>query len=46
VARIVATTTYDNRESIGVMAKVGMRIGQNRLSTPPWLQVVGMIDFE
>jgi RimJ/RimL family protein N-acetyltransferase len=46
LARIVATTTYDNHASIGVMAKLKMRVGRNRLSTTGWPQVVGMTDFE
>lgn len=46
LARIVATTTYDNRESMGVMVNVGMRIGRNRLPAPEWLQIVGVTNFE
>ena len=42
--RIVATTTYDNIRSIGVMRRVGMRIEQNPFAEPPWLQVVGSLD--
>lgn len=42
--RIVATTTYDNVPSIGVMQKVGMRIEKNPFADPPWLQVVGILD--
>jgi RimJ/RimL family protein N-acetyltransferase len=42
--RIVATTTYDNTASMGVMRKVGMRIERNPYSDPPWLQVVGVLD--
>jgi len=41
--RVVATTTYDNAASIGVMRSVGMRIEQNPYPDPPWLQVVGAI---
>jgi ribosomal-protein-alanine N-acetyltransferase len=40
--RIVATTTYDNAASIGVMRKLGMRIERNPFPDPPWLQIVGM----
>ena len=42
--RIVATTTYDNAGSIGVMRKVGMRIEKNPFPDPPWLQVVGILE--
>ena len=42
--RIVATTTYENTRSIGVMRRVGMRIEQNPFAEPPWLQVVGSLD--
>ena len=44
LARIVATTSYDNVASIGVMRAVGMRITRNPLPTPPWLQVVGVLN--
>jgi RimJ/RimL family protein N-acetyltransferase len=46
VRRIVATTTYDNAASIGVMRKVGMRIEKNPYPNPPWFQVVGIIEKE
>jgi RimJ/RimL family protein N-acetyltransferase len=42
--RIVATTTYENVTSIGVMRKVGMRIEQNPYSDPFWFQVVGILE--
>jgi predicted acetyltransferase len=42
--RIVATTTYDNAASMGVMRKLGMRIEQNPYSDPPWFQVVGILE--
>jgi [ribosomal protein S5]-alanine N-acetyltransferase len=42
--RVVATTDYDNIGSIGVMRKLRMRIEKNPLSTPPWLQVVGVLE--
>jgi hypothetical protein len=42
--RVLATTTYDNAASIGVMRKLGMRIERNPLSTPEWLQVVGVLN--
>lgn len=42
--RIVATTTYDNAGSIGVMRRLGMRIERNPFPEPPWLQVVGVLE--
>ena len=42
LARIVATTTYDNVASIGVMRKLGMIIEHNPLPEPPWMQIVGV----
>jgi RimJ/RimL family protein N-acetyltransferase len=42
--RLVATTTYENVRSMGVMRRVGMRIEQNPYADPPWLQVVGILD--
>jgi ribosomal-protein-alanine N-acetyltransferase len=42
--RIVATTTYDNAASMGVMRKVGMRIETNPSPEPSWLQVVGLLE--
>ena len=42
LARIVATTTYDNAASIGVMRKLGMTIEHNPLPEPPWMQIVGV----
>lgn len=44
LARLVATTTFDNAGSVGVMRRLGMRIERNPFPTPPWLQVVGVID--
>lgn len=44
--RIVATTTYDNAGSMGVMRRVGMRIEKNPRPDPPWLQVVGILEAE
>lgn len=41
--RVVATTSYQNAASIGVMKKLGMRIDRNPYSDPPWLQVVGVL---
>jgi [ribosomal protein S5]-alanine N-acetyltransferase len=42
--RIVATTTYDNLASIGVMRRLGMSIKRNPSTQPPWLQVVGVLN--
>jgi RimJ/RimL family protein N-acetyltransferase len=42
--RIVATTDDDNAGSIGVMRKLGMRVENNPLAEPPWLQVVGVLE--
>lgn len=42
--RVVATTAYENVASIGVMAKLGMRIEKNPRPEPPWLQVVGILE--
>jgi RimJ/RimL family protein N-acetyltransferase len=44
LARIVATTSYDNLASIAVMRKLGMRLERNPLPDPPWLQVVGVLE--
>ncbi len=43
--RIVATTSYDNPASTGVMHKLGMRIEKNPLPEPAWLQVVGVLVY-
>ena len=43
LARIVATTTYDNAASIGVMRRLGLRIEHNPLPAPPYMQVVGIL---
>lgn len=42
--RILATTEYENLASQRVMQKVGIKITRNPLSTPPWLQIVGVMD--
>jgi RimJ/RimL family protein N-acetyltransferase len=42
--RIVATTDYDNAASIAVMRRLGMTIDRNPFPTPPWHQVVGILD--
>jgi [ribosomal protein S5]-alanine N-acetyltransferase len=43
--RIVATTEYTNQASQRVMAKIGMRLERNPLPGPPWLQVVGVLEY-
>jgi RimJ/RimL family protein N-acetyltransferase len=42
--RIVATTTYENAASMGVMRKLGMHLERNPYPEPPWLQVVGVLE--
>ncbi|MFM7583648.1 MAG: GNAT family N-acetyltransferase [Caldilinea sp.] len=42
--RIVATTTYDNDASIGIMRKLGMTVERNPLPDPLFLQVVGVLE--
>lgn len=42
--RIIAQTTYDNRASMAVMRRAGMRIERNPQPEPAWFQVVGVID--
>jgi ribosomal-protein-alanine N-acetyltransferase len=44
--RVIATTAYENDASVGVMRKLGMRIERNPLPHPPWLQVVGVIEYQ
>jgi len=44
VKRVIATTSYDNAGSMGVMRKLGMRIEKNPFADPPWLQVVGVLE--
>ena len=43
LARIVATTTYDNAPSQRVMDRIGMRIFRNPRPDPHWLQIVGVL---
>lgn len=44
LGRIVATTEHENLASQAVMRKLGMTILRNPLPTPPWLQVVGVLE--
>lgn len=46
LARIAATTDYDNSASIAVMQRLGMRIYRNPERDPPWFQVVGFLEAE
>lgn len=43
VKRIIATTSFDNQASIGVMRNLGMQLKKNPLPSPAWLQVVGIL---
>ena len=44
--RIVATTEHDNLASQGVMRAIGMRLERNPSPDPPWMQVVGIKEYE
>jgi len=44
LARIIATTDYDNTPSQRVMQRVGMRLEKNRFEQPFWWQVVGILE--
>lgn len=44
LARVVATTEYENDASINVMRKLGMRIEKNQHGEPFWFQVVGVVE--
>ncbi|GAC1445911.1 MAG: hypothetical protein NVSMB52_08860 [Chloroflexota bacterium] len=44
LGRIVATTEFENRASIGVMQRLGMTILSNSLPVPEWFQVVGLLE--
>lgn len=46
LARIVATTEYDNEPSMAVMRKLGMRIERNPYPEPHWFQVVGILEYQ
>lgn len=43
-ARVVATTERDNLASQAVMRHLGMRMLENPLSEPGWLQIVGVLE--
>jgi RimJ/RimL family protein N-acetyltransferase len=42
--RLIATTTFDNNASMGVMRRLGMRLERNPRSEPAWFQVMGVLD--
>ena len=42
--RIVATTDYENAASAAVMRRIGMTVQHNPWPTPPWFQVVGVLE--
>jgi RimJ/RimL family protein N-acetyltransferase len=42
--RIVATTESDNKRSLDVMRRLGMRIERNPEPEPAWFQSVGVLD--
>lgn len=44
LARIVATTEYDNTSSQAVMRRLGMTIQRNPFPEPEWCQVVGILE--
>jgi len=46
LARLLATTEYDNHASQAVMRRLGMRILRNPYSQPEHLQVVGVLENE
>jgi ribosomal-protein-alanine N-acetyltransferase len=41
---IVATTEYENLPSTRVMERLGMTIERNPDDTPPWFQIVGILE--
>ena len=44
LARIVATTEYDNLASQRVMLKLGMALERNPHADPPWMQIVATLE--
>jgi RimJ/RimL family protein N-acetyltransferase len=44
LARVVATTRFDNGRSMAVMRNLGMRILRNPESDPAWFQIVGVLE--
>jgi RimJ/RimL family protein N-acetyltransferase len=43
--RVIAETDYTNLASQAVMRKLDMHLERNPLPEPPWLQVVGVLEF-
>jgi [ribosomal protein S5]-alanine N-acetyltransferase len=43
LARIIATTEHDNRDSIAVMERLGMTVERNPANEPSWFQTVGVL---
>lgn len=46
LARVVATTEFENDPSIAVMHRLGMRVWRNPSPSAEWFQVVGMLDLQ
>ena len=46
VRRIVATAEYGNAASAAVMRRIGMTVHHNPWPTPPWFQVVGVLEAQ
>ena len=44
LGRLFATTEFDNLASVGVMRRLGMRVERNPFPSPPWFQVVGVLE--
>ncbi|WP_239470610.1 GNAT family N-acetyltransferase [Archangium violaceum] len=44
LGRILAGTQRDNRASIAVMRRLGMRIEENPYPEPPWFEVTGILE--
>lgn len=44
LARLIATTEYDNLASQAVMRKLGMKVERNPFPDPFWLQIVGILE--
>jgi RimJ/RimL family protein N-acetyltransferase len=44
LGRVLAGTQRDNRASIAVMRRLGMRIEENPYPEPPWFEVTGILE--
>ncbi|MBL8147201.1 MAG: GNAT family N-acetyltransferase [Anaerolineae bacterium] len=42
--RVIAATEFDNLASQGVMRQLGMTIRRNDSGSPPWCQIVGVLE--